>query len=143
VKSINKTILVGYIGQDPEVRFMPSGGAVVNLSLATSEKWKDKDSGEKKERTDWHRLVAYGNLAEIIGKYVRKGAPLYVEGSLRTRKWKDKEGKDRETTEVIISEMSMLGAKQDAPHGSAPAQEAPAAQPEPEAKPFNDDDIPF
>jgi len=109
-KGINKVILVGNIGKDPETRHMPSGGAVVNLTLATSENWTDK-SGEKQDRTEWHRLVIFGKLAEIAAEYVRKGTQLYIEGSLRTRKWQDKEGRDQYTTEIVVNELQMLGGR--------------------------------
>lgn len=107
-RGVNKVILVGNLGKDPEVRYMPSGGAVANITLATQEQWKDK-GGEKQERTEWHNVVFYNKLAEIAGEYLRKGSQVYVEGSIRTRKWQDKEGKDRYTTEIIASEMQMLG----------------------------------
>jgi len=109
-RGINKVILVGNAGKDPETRYMPSGGAVVNLTLATSENWTDK-SGEKQERTEWHRLVIFGKLADIAAEYVRKGMQLYIEGSLRTRKWQDKEGRDNYTTEIIVNEFQMLGGR--------------------------------
>ncbi len=108
--SINKVIIIGNLGRDPETRYLPDGGAVTNISVATTEVWKDK-SGEKQERTEWHRVAFFGRLAEIAGEYLKKGSPVYVEGSLRTRKWQDKEGKDRYTTEIIASEMKMLGQR--------------------------------
>jgi single-strand DNA-binding protein len=108
--SINKVIIIGNLGRDPETRYLPDGGAVTNISVATTEVWKDK-SGEKQERTEWHRIAFFGRLAEIAGEYLKKGSPVYVEGSLRTRKWQDKEGKDRYTTEIIASEMKMLGQR--------------------------------
>src|SRR5512142_2493742 len=108
--SVNKAILVGRLGKDPETRYMTSGEAVANVSLATSENYKDK-SGEKQERTEWHNLVFYRRLAEIAGEYLRKGSQIYVEGRIQTRKWQDKEGKDRYTTEIIVNEMQMLGGK--------------------------------
>lgn len=110
-RGINKVILVGNLGKDPEVRYMPSGGAVANVTLATSEQWKDKQSGEQRERTEWHNVVFYQRLAEIVGEYLKKGSQVYVEGSLRTRKWQDKSGNDRYTTEIIASEMQMLGGR--------------------------------
>lgn len=110
-RGINKVILVGNIGQDPEVRFMPSGGAVCNLSLATSESWKDKQTGQPQERTEWHRLVFYNRLAEIVGQYVRKGSKLYVEGSLRSRKWQDQEGQEKMAVEIIVNDMQMLDSR--------------------------------
>ncbi len=111
-RGINKVILVGNCGKDPETRYMPSGGAVTNISVATSEGWKDKQTGETKERTEWHNVVFFNRLAEIAGEYLKKGSQIYVEGSLRTRKWQDKEGKDRYTTEIVANEMQMLGSRQ-------------------------------
>ena len=110
-RGINKVILIGNLGQDPETRAMPSGSSVANLRIATSESWKDKQSGEMKERTEWHSVAMFGRLAEIAGEYLRKGSQVYIEGSLRTRKWQDKQGNDRYTTEIIASEMQMLGAR--------------------------------
>jgi single-strand DNA-binding protein len=110
-RGVNKVILVGNLGKDPETRYMPSGSAVTNLTLATSESWKDKQSGEAQERTEWHRIAMFGRLAEIAAEYLRKGSQVYIEGKLRTRKWQDKEGKDRYTTEIVADEMQMLGAK--------------------------------
>ena len=110
-RGINKVILVGNCGKDPETRYMPSGGAVTNVSIATSEGWKDKQTGETKERTEWHNVVFFNRLAEIAGEYLKKGSQIYVEGSLRTRKWQDKEGKDRYTTEIVANEMQMLGSR--------------------------------
>lgn len=110
-RGINKVILVGNLGKDPEVRYMPSGGAVANVTLATSDQWKDKQTGEQRERTEWHNVVFYQRLAEIVGEYLKKGSQVYVEGSLRTRKWQDKNGNDRYTTEIIASEMQMLGGR--------------------------------
>jgi single-strand DNA-binding protein len=110
-RGVNKVIIVGNCGQDPETRFMPSGGAVTNLSVATSESWKDKTSGQPQERTEWHRVVFFNRLAEIAGEYVKKGSKLYVEGSLRTRKWQNKEGQDQYTTEIVASEMQMLDSR--------------------------------
>jgi len=107
-RGINKVILVGNVGNDIEVKFLPSGGAVVQTSIATSRAWKDKNTGEQKEQTEWHRVVFFNRLAEVVGEYVGKGSKLYVEGSLRTNKWQDKDGKDRYTTEIIASEMQML-----------------------------------
>jgi len=108
--SLNKAILIGSLGRDPEVRYMPNGEAVANFSIATSESWKDK-SGAKQERTEWHNIVAYRKLAEIIGEYLKKGAPVYIEGRIQTRKWQDKEGNDRYSTEIIADQMQMLGSK--------------------------------
>jgi single-strand DNA-binding protein len=110
-RGVNKVILVGNLGKDPETRYMPSGSAVTNLTLATSESWKDKQSGEQQERTEWHKIAMFGRLAEIAAEYLRKGSQVYIEGKLRTRKWQDKEGKDRYTTEIVADEMQMLGGK--------------------------------
>ena len=110
-RGINKVILVGNLGKDPETRYMPSGKAVTNFSIATSESWKDKQTGEQKEQTEWHNIVMYDRLAEIAAEYLRKGSQVYVEGRLRTRKWQDKEGRDRYTTEIIANEMQMLGGR--------------------------------
>jgi single-strand DNA-binding protein len=110
-RGVNKVILIGNLGKDPETRYMPSGSAVTNLTLATSESWKDKQSGEQQERTEWHKIAMFGRLAEIAAEYLRKGSQVYIEGKLRTRKWQDKEGKDRWTTEIVADEMHMLGGK--------------------------------
>ncbi|MFI2813069.1 MULTISPECIES: single-stranded DNA-binding protein [Microbulbifer] len=111
-KGINKVILIGNLGADPETRYMPSGGAVTNVNLATSETWKDKQTGQQQERTEWHRVVFFNRLAEIAGEYLRKGSKVYIEGSLRTRKWQDKNsGQDRYTTEIVASEMQMLDSR--------------------------------
>ena len=118
-RGINKVILVGNIGQDPEVRFMPSGGAVCNLSLATSDSWKDKQTGQMQDRTEWHRLVFFNRLAEIVGQYLRKGSKIYAEGSLRTRKWQDQQGQERTTVEIVVSDMQMLDGR--GQMGDAPA----------------------
>lgn len=123
-RGINKVILIGNLGNDPEVRYMPSGGAVATLSVATSEAWKDKNSGELQERTEWHRVVLFNRLGEIAGEYLRKGSKVYLEGSLRTRKWQDKEGRDRYTTEIVANEMQMLDSKGGAA-GNASNMEAP------------------
>lgn len=111
-RGINKVTIVGNLGDDPEVKYMPSGGAVTNISVATSESWKDKQTGEKKEKVEWHRIVFFNKLAEIAGEYLKKGSQVYVEGSLRTRKWQDQSGQDRYTTEIVGSEMQMLGGRQ-------------------------------
>ena len=144
-RGVNKVILVGNLGKDPDVRYMPSGSAVANVTLATSESWKDKQTGEKQERTEWHNIAFFGRLAEIAGEYLKKGSQVYVEGSLRTRKWQDKNGNDRYTTEIIASEMQMLGSRGggSAPAG-APSQKAsePAGSADSGASEF-DDDIPF
>jgi single-strand DNA-binding protein len=109
--SVNKVILIGNLGKDPEVRYMPSGRAVANVTLATHETWKDKNTGEKQERTEWHNVTFYSPLAEIAGQYLRKGSSVFVEGRLQTRKWQDKNGQDRYTTEIIASDMKMLGGR--------------------------------
>lgn len=111
-RGINKVILIGNLGQDPELRHMPSGNAVANVSIATSETWKDKQTGQAQERTEWHRVVFFNRLAEVVGEYLKKGSKVYVEGSLRTRKWQDKEGRDQYTTEIVASEMQMLDSRQ-------------------------------
>ena len=146
-RGINKVILVGNLGADPDTRYMPSGGAVTNLSLATSESWKDKQTGEPKERTEWHKVAMFGRLAEISAEYLRKGSQVYIEGKLRTRKWQDKDGNDRWTTEVIADEMQMLGGRGGgggAPMGGNEGYSQPSqpAQPSRGGDDF-DDDIPF
>ena len=147
-RGVNKCILIGNIGQDPETKFMPSGGAVTNVSIATSESWKDKTTGEPKEKTEWHRVVFFNRLAEIAGEYLKKGSKVYVEGSLRTRKWQDQGGQDRYTTEIVASEMQMLDSRGDDQGGQQtrapqqPAQQQPAQQPAQGADNF-DGDIPF
>ena len=149
--SVNKVIIVGNLGRDPETRYLPSGEAVTNISVATTDTWKDKTSGEKKEATEWHRVSFFGRLAEIAGEYLKKGSQVYVEGSLRTRKWQDKEGKDRYTTEIRADTMQMLGSRAGAgePRGeAAPKSEGAAKAAAPANKPagkFDDmeDDIPF
>lgn len=120
-RGVNKVILVGNLGQDPEIRYMPTGGAVANLTIATSESWRDKATGENKEVTEWHRVVLFGKLAEVAGEYLRKGSQVYIEGQLRTRKWQDNSGQDRYTTEIVVNVggvMQMLGGKQEASQGS-------------------------
>ena len=142
-RGINKVIIVGNLGADPETRYMPSGSAVTNLSVATSEQWKDKQSGEQKERTEWHKVAMFNRLAEVAAEYLRKGSQVYIEGKLRTRKWQDRDGNDRWTTEVIADEMQMLGGRGGG--GSAPMASDPgpsSAPPQPPADDF-DDDIPF
>jgi single-strand DNA-binding protein len=111
-RGVNKVILVGNLGKDPEVRYSPNGGGVANITIATTESWKDKTSGEKVEKTEWHRVVFFGRLAEIAGEYLKKGSQVYIEGRLQTRKWQDKEGKDRYTTEIVAGEMQMLGSRE-------------------------------
>ena len=110
-RGVNKVILVGNLGSDPETRYMPSGDAVTNISIATTESWKDKQSGEQKEKTEWHRVVMFRRLGEIAAEYLRKGSQVYIEGKLRTNKWKDRDGNDRYTTEIIADEMQMLGGR--------------------------------
>jgi single-strand DNA-binding protein len=122
-RGVNKVILIGNLGKDPETRYMPSGSAVTNLTLATSESWKDKQTGENQERTEWHKVAMFGKLAEIAAEYLRKGSQVYIEGKLRTRKWQDKEGKDRWTTEIVADEMNMLGGKGG---GASAGERAPA-----------------
>ncbi|UCB53909.1 MAG: single-stranded DNA-binding protein [Thiotrichales bacterium] len=142
---INKVILVGRLGKDPETKYMPSGDAVTSFSIATSENWKDKQSGEKREKTEWHNIVAFRRLGEICGEYLRKGSQVYIEGKLQTRKWQDKNGNDRYTTEIVANEMQMLGGR---PSGDsfAPAQNSAPRRAEPAAAMVEDgfdDDIPF
>jgi single-strand DNA-binding protein len=147
-RGINKVILIGNLGKDPETRYMPSGGAVTNVTLATSESWKDKNTGEQQERTEWHRVVFFNRLGEIAGEYLRKGSKVYVEGSLRTRKWQGQDGQDRYTTEIVANEMQMLDSRGGSASFDAPqSQGAPRSQPSsaPVSVPDNDfdDDIPF
>lgn len=117
--SVNKVILVGNLGRDPEVRYSPEGSALCNISIATTSNWKDKNTGERREETEWHRVVMYNRLAEIAGEYLRKGRPVYIEGRLRTRKWQNKEGQDVYTTEVIADQMQMLGSRDGGGEGGA------------------------
>jgi single-strand DNA-binding protein len=147
--SVNKVILIGNLGADPEVRYLPSGDAVTNIRLATSETWKDKN-GEKQERTEWHRVAFFGKLAEIAGEYLKKGSQVYVEGSLRTRKWQDKEGQDRYTTEIVAERMQMLGPRgggafEATDRESTGAPPSPARAKASSGSSFDDfeDDIPF
>lgn len=158
--SVNKVIIVGNLGKDPETRYSPNGGAICNVRIATTRNWKDKASGEKKEETEWHSVVFYDRLAEIAGEYLKKGRPVYVEGRLKTRKWQDKDGQDRYTTEVIAQEMQLLGGREGMGGGmddgggaresyggaSASSPRAPAARkPAPASSALSDmdDDIPF
>ncbi len=169
--SVNKVILVGNLGKDPETRYAPNGDAICNITVATTDSWKDKATGEKKEMTEWHRVAFFGRLAEIAGQYLRKGSAVYVEGSLRTRKWQDKDGNDRYTTEIRADQMQMLGSRQGSGGGGggesygggggddfdqAPRQSAPRQAPQrpapsaPQSAPPSsggfggmDDDIPF
>jgi single-strand DNA-binding protein len=152
-RGVNKVILVGNLGRDPEVRYSPNGQAVANITLATSESWKDKNTGDKQERTEWHRVVFFGRLAEIAGEYLKKGMQVYVEGRLQTRKWQDKEGQDRYTTEIVASDMQMLGSRggagaadysQDASYDQSASPRASGAKaPAAAAAGDLDDDIPF
>ena len=139
-RGINKAIIVGNLGGDPDTRYMPSGSAVTNLTVATNEIWKDKESGEQKDRTEWHKVSAFGRLAEIMAEYLRKGSQVYIEGKLRTRKWQDKDGNDRWTTEIVANEMQMLGGKGEKP--DAPPQQENTFPEGPGPDDF-DDDIPF
>ncbi|MBT8422113.1 MAG: single-stranded DNA-binding protein [Gammaproteobacteria bacterium] len=143
-RGVNKVILVGNLGADPETKYMPSGDCVCNLSVATTESWKDKNSGEKVERTEWHRVVMFRRLAEIAGEYLRKGSQVYLEGKLKTRKWQDKNGNDRYTTEIEASEMQMLGGRGGNAGMGAPAPAQAAAAPAASGS-FDgpEDDIPF
>ncbi|MFU5504493.1 single-stranded DNA-binding protein [Pseudomonas aeruginosa] len=148
MRGVNKVILVGNVGGDPETRYMPNGNAVTNITLATSESWKDKQTGQQQERTEWHRVVFFGKLAEIVGQHVKKGQQLYIEGSLRTRKWQAQDGQDRYTTEIIVDmhgQMQMLGGK---PGNEQAAQSRPSPQQQSapqqrSAQDEFDDDIPF
>lgn len=147
MSSLNKVQLIGRLGQDPEMKHLPGGDAVTNLSVATSEQWKDKNTGEKREKTEWHRVVVFGRLAEVCGQYLRKGSLVYFEGKLETRKWTDQSGQDRYTTEIRANEMKMLGGKSDNQGGGqqygAPAQQQqPRQAPQQQASNY-DDDIPF
>ncbi|MDR0233950.1 MAG: single-stranded DNA-binding protein [Zoogloeaceae bacterium] len=155
--SVNKVIIIGNLGADPETRYSASGDAICNIRVATSESWKDKNTGEKQERTEWHRIVFYRRLAEIAGQYLKKGSQVYIEGKIKTRKWQDKDGQDRYSTEIEATEMTMLGKREgsgfDAPSGggqynrpapsssSAPASESGGGKPA--FADFGDDDIPF
>lgn len=153
-RGINKVILIGNVGVDPDVRYLPNGNAVTTLSIATSESWKDKVTGEKQERTEWHRVVCFNRLGEIAGEYIRKGSKVYIEGSLRTRKWQDQQGQDKYTTEIVANDVQMLDSKGSSSHyedmGQAPF--APATQNAPKQQPAQaaheafdqlDDDVPF
>jgi len=159
-RGINKVILIGNLGQDPEVKYMPNGGAVTNVTIATSESWKDKSTGEQKEKTEWHRVVFFQRLAEIVGEYLKKGSKVYIEGKLQTRKWQDQSGNDRYTTEIVANEMQMLDSRgggggdggnfnqssSQSPSqssGAAPQQQQPAAAPAGGGMGDFDDDIPF
>ena len=157
-RSVNKVILIGNLGADPETRYMPSGDAVTNIRIATSESWKDKDSGEQKERTEWHRVALFRRLAEVAAEYLRKGSQVYIEGRIRTRKWQDRDGNDRYTTEIVANEMQMLGGRSESGGANRSADSStkeaaatnepavtnePAATNEPAPAVDFDDDIPF
>ena len=145
-RGVNKVILVGNLGKDPEVRYMPNGNAVANITLATSESWKDKTTGEQQEKTEWHRIVMFRRLGEIAGEYLKKGSQVYIEGKLQTRKWQDNSGNDRYTTEIVANEMQMLGGR-----GSGVGNQGGDSAPSKVAEPMPataaagdfDDDIPF
>ncbi len=148
-RGVNKVILVGNLGNDPDTKYMPSGSAVTNLSVATNESWKDKQTGEQKDRTEWHRVAMFGRLAEIAAEYLRKGSQVYIEGKLRTRKWQDQQGNDKYSTEIIADEMQMLGGRSG---GGAPAMGGGGSGGPPPGPPSQgsggssgdfDDDIPF
>jgi single-strand DNA-binding protein len=144
-RGVNKVILVGNLGKDPEIRYMPNGNAVANLTLATTESWKDKQTGDQQEKTEWHRIVMFRRLAEIAGEYLKKGSQVYIEGKLQTRKWQDNSGNDRYTTEIVADEMQMLGSRGGGSAGfadnSAPAKASAAVAATAPAD--FDDDIPF
>lgn len=150
-RNLNKAEIIGYLGSDPEMRFMPNGKPVTNISVATTETWKDRDTGERKEHTEWHRIVMFQRLAEIASEYLRKGSLVYIEGRLRTRKWQDKEGRERYTTEIVADRMLMLGGKRDGDHGSSSNDDGGRAYAEASGRgaranrPVDefDDDIPF
>jgi single-strand DNA-binding protein len=129
MKGVNKVILVGTLGKDPEVRSTANSATITNITLATSESWKDKNSGEKQERTEWHRVVFFNRLAEIAGEYLKKGSQVYIEGALRTRKWQDKDGQDKYTTEIVADEMQMLGGRPSGQNDSSGGYDAPRNQP--------------
>ena len=147
-RGVNKAILIGNLGADPEIRYMPSGGAVATVSLATSEIWKDRQTNEAQERTEWHRVVFFNRLAEIAGEYLRKGSKIYVEGRIQTRKWQDKNGQERYTTEIVATEMQMLdsrGVGANIEFQPSSFQNVPASHDEPIAQPMHEfnDDVPF
>lgn len=157
---LNKVMLIGNLGADPEVRYLPSGGAVTTIRLATTRRWKDRQSGERREETEWHRVVFFSRLAEVAGEYLRKGSQVYIEGRIQTRKWQGQDGQDRYTTEIVADQMQMLGSRsggtadfsggQQGSYSTPPAQQQPSRQQGPEQEapppPVNDDfddDIPF
>ena len=141
-RGINKVIVVGNLGADPDARYMPNGNAVTNISVATTDSWKDKESGERQEKTEWHRVVFFGRLAEIVSEYLKKGSQVYVEGRLQTRKWEDKEGNDRWTTEIVANEMQMLGERISSSSNSNNFSTPKSSSSEFASDDF-DDDIPF
>lgn len=146
-RGVNKVILVGNLGKDPEVRYLPSGSAVTSFNVATSQAWKDKQTGNMQERTEWHRVVSFNRLAEIAAEYLKKGAKVYIEGSLRTQKWQDKTGADRYTTEIVANEMQMLDGRGSAAASSSGSSDIHMDEAQPEHAPVSadgfDDDIPF
>jgi single-strand DNA-binding protein len=146
-RGVNKVILVGNLGKDPEIRYMPNGNAVANLTLATTESWKDKQTGDQQEKTEWHRVVMFRRLAEIAGEYLKKGSQIYIEGKLQTRKWQDNSGNDRYTTEIVADEMQMLGGRGGGSAGfadnTAPAMASASATAAAAGPSDFDDDIPF
>lgn len=148
-RGVNKVILIGNLGQDPEVKYMPNGGAVANVTIATTETWKDRDTGEQQEKTEWHRVVFFRRLAEIVGEYLKKGSKVYIEGKLQTRKWQDQQGNDRYTTEIVANEMQMLDSRGgNMGGGSAGGESKSSAAPKPATAGAGgyddfDDDIPF
>lgn len=145
-RGINKVILVGNLGKEPEVRFTPEGNAIANIVIATSESWRDKQSGEMQDRTEWHRVVFFGRLAEIVGEYLHKGSKVYLEGALRTRKWTDKDNNERYTTEIVASEMQMLDRKGEQEMAASQMPSTPTQAKQAAAAPaegMDDDDIPF
>ena len=150
MKGVNKVIIVGGLGKDPEMRYTADSKAVANLSVATSEEWKDKQTGQKQSKTEWHRIVAFGRLAEIMGEYLKKGSQVYIEGKIHTRKWQDQQGQDRYTTEIVANEMQMLGGKPQGQQSAAPSQQSAPQQQggQQQQAPSNnfdefDSDIPF
>ena len=142
-RGVNKVILIGNLGRDPEVRYSPNGGAIANITLATSEAWKDKNTGEQVEKTEWHRVVFFRRLAEIAGEYLKKGSKVYIEGKLQTRKWQDKDGNDRYTTEVVANEMQMLDSRGGSTSYNQDESSTASSQQEPMPAGDFDDDIPF
>lgn len=154
-RGINKVILIGNLGRDPEVRYTPNGGAIANITVATTDQWKDKQTGQNQDRTEWHRVVMFGRLGEIAGEYLKKGSQVYIEGRLQTRKWQDKDGNDRYTTEIVANDMQMLGGRggpsgtaefghDESPYEATGSQGASrSTSPAPSSSGFDDDDIPF